>query len=220
MSLVFISTPLSTSTPSQFKDRLAKITTQLNLQSRPRLTVTDTHHNFHCLCTTTTSTTTSKTSKKTSKTTSKTSTRTSTTQCVLIAVTSTEYPARIAFQCLDEISFEFSSGTATRTWIESIERRFASAEEVDVLTRVRGQVDRTTGLVQRDIEMLVRNGDRLKELQGKTEEMVESAGRFSRTSTKLKRKLAWKNTKLKLIIAASVTAVSAALGGGVYVAVA
>ncbi len=75
-------------------------------------------------------------------------------------------------------------------------------------------------MLQRDIEMLVRNGDRLQELQGKTEEMAESAGRFSRTSTKLKRKLAWKNTKLKLIIAASVTAVSAALGGGVYVAVA
>ncbi|OLY78519.1 Synaptobrevin-like protein [Smittium mucronatum] len=67
---------------------------------------------------------------------------------------------------------------------------------------VQRQVDEVVGIMQENINKVMEREERLDTLQNKTEELSEGARQFRRGATSVRKKMWWRDMKLKLIIAA------------------
>ncbi|PVV01666.1 hypothetical protein BB560_003906, partial [Smittium megazygosporum] len=69
---------------------------------------------------------------------------------------------------------------------------------------VQREVDQVVGIMQQNINKVMEREERLDTLQTKTEELNEGARQFRRGATEVRKKMWWRDMKLKLIIAAIV----------------
>lgn len=66
--------------------------------------------------------------------------------------------------------------------------------------RVQAKVEATRGILSQTMSEAIRNGQNLEEVALRSEELGESAHVFQHQSTELKRKLFWKNVRMKVFI--------------------
>uniref|UniRef100_A0A3B4AI41 V-SNARE coiled-coil homology domain-containing protein n=1 Tax=Periophthalmus magnuspinnatus TaxID=409849 RepID=A0A3B4AI41_9GOBI len=72
--------------------------------------------------------------------------------------------------------------------------------ESDIL-RVQSQVDEVIDVMQENISKVIERGERLDDLQDKSESLSDNASAFSSRAKQLHRRMWWRDTKMKIIIA-------------------
>ena len=76
--------------------------------------------------------------------------------------------------------------------------------EVDKLAAVSKKVDSVKLVMQENVDIALQNCVKLESIERAAEELQQQAGVFKRNANELKKKMWWKNIKMKLIIAAIV----------------
>ncbi|XP_077573667.1 vesicle-associated membrane protein 4 isoform X1 [Stigmatopora nigra] len=69
------------------------------------------------------------------------------------------------------------------------------------LKHVQSQVDEVIDVMQENISKVIERGERLDDLQDKSESLSDNASAFSSRSKQLHRRMMWRNMKMKMIIA-------------------
>lgn len=72
------------------------------------------------------------------------------------------------------------------------------------IKKVQEKVDNIRGIMHENISQALVNLESTKELEIKSEDLMQSASIFKDRSTELKRKMCWKEWKMKLIIGGSI----------------
>ena len=67
---------------------------------------------------------------------------------------------------------------------------------------VQEQVDEVVNIMQQNIDKVMERGEKLDDLHNKTEDLQQSSSQFKRNASTLRKKMWWKDMKLKLLIAA------------------
>jgi len=75
------------------------------------------------------------------------------------------------------------------------------------LNTVKNEIKNTMAVMKKNINKVIDRGDKLDDLEAKSESFEMNAFNFKSGSTKLRQKLWWQNCKLKLILAFIVTVV-------------
>uniref|UniRef100_A0A9J8A3Z8 Vesicle-associated membrane protein 4 n=1 Tax=Cyprinus carpio carpio TaxID=630221 RepID=A0A9J8A3Z8_CYPCA len=71
----------------------------------------------------------------------------------------------------------------------------------DKIRQVQSQVDEVIDVMQENISKVIERGERLDELQDKSESLSDNASAFSSRAKHLHRRMWWKDMKMKMIIA-------------------
>jgi vesicle-associated membrane protein 4 len=66
---------------------------------------------------------------------------------------------------------------------------------------IQQKIDETVGIMRDNISRVAERGERLDELQDKTENLTVSAQGFRRGANKVRKQMWWKDMKMKIIIA-------------------
>uniref|UniRef100_A0A3Q3J908 V-SNARE coiled-coil homology domain-containing protein n=1 Tax=Monopterus albus TaxID=43700 RepID=A0A3Q3J908_MONAL len=72
--------------------------------------------------------------------------------------------------------------------------------------RVQSQVDEVIDVMQENISKVIERGERLDDLQDKSESLSDNASAFSSRAKQLHRRMWWRDMKMKMIIALVVVA--------------
>ncbi|XP_051539989.1 vesicle-associated membrane protein 8 [Myxocyprinus asiaticus] len=75
------------------------------------------------------------------------------------------------------------------------------------LSQVQDQVNDVKVILKDNINKVLERGERLDDLIGKTDDLQATADSFQKTSTRVARKMWWKNIKMMIIIGVVVLAV-------------
>uniref|UniRef100_A0A8C5BMD7 Vesicle-associated membrane protein 4 n=1 Tax=Gadus morhua TaxID=8049 RepID=A0A8C5BMD7_GADMO len=78
---------------------------------------------------------------------------------------------------------------------------------VCVCVRVQSQVDEVIDVMQENISKVIERGERLEDLQDKSESLSDNASAFSSRAKQLHRRMWWRDMKMKIIISLVVFAV-------------
>ncbi|MBN3312481.1 VAMP7 protein, partial [Atractosteus spatula] len=133
-----------------------------------------------------------------------------------ICVTELHFDALKAFRFLDEICtafvnsplikkvafaqpFEFS--TDLHQVLGQYMADYGTQPGMSKLEEVQVQVNDVKGILKDNINKVLERGERLDDLIEKTDDLQATADSFQKTSTRVARKMWWKNTKMMIIIA-------------------
>lgn len=75
----------------------------------------------------------------------------------------------------------------------------------DKIRQVQSQVDEVIDVMQENISKVIERGERLDELQDKSESLSDNASAFSSRAKQLHRRMWWRDMKMKLVVALVVT---------------
>eukprot|EP01113_Clastostelium_recurvatum_P012674 TRINITY_DN1658_c0_g1_i2.p1 TRINITY_DN1658_c0_g1~~TRINITY_DN1658_c0_g1_i2.p1 ORF type:complete len:100 (-),score=27.36 TRINITY_DN1658_c0_g1_i2:104-403(-) len=75
--------------------------------------------------------------------------------------------------------------------------------------QVLDQVEEVKGIMHDNIDVMLKNHEKVENLQDKTDIMSQNAKQFKRSATAIKRQMWWRNMKLQIIIVLVVLAVLA-----------
>ncbi|KAA8589857.1 hypothetical protein FQN60_013222, partial [Etheostoma spectabile] len=78
--------------------------------------------------------------------------------------------------------------------------------QTDKFKQVQSQVDEVIDVMQENISKVIERGERLDDLQDKSESLSDNASAFSSRAKQLHRRMWWRDTKMKMIIALVVVA--------------
>eukprot|EP00735_Rhodelphis_limneticus_P000868 TRINITY_DN113_c0_g1::TRINITY_DN113_c0_g1_i1::g.14376::m.14376 TRINITY_DN113_c0_g1::TRINITY_DN113_c0_g1_i1::g.14376 ORF type:complete len:219 (+),score=53.85,sp/P18489/SYB_DROME/40.40/5e-17,Synaptobrevin/PF00957.16/2.1e-30,Longin/PF13774.1/5.4e-11,YjgP_YjgQ/PF03739.9/0.0042,Mt_ATP-synt_D/PF05873.7/0.019,NPV_P10/PF05531.7/0.061,COG2/PF06148.6/0.095,DUF3753/PF12575.3/1.6e+03,DUF3753/PF12575.3/0.082,TPR_MLP1_2/PF07926.7/1.4 TRINITY_DN113_c0_g1_i1:60-716(+) len=119
-----------------------------------------------------------------------------------LVITAPEYPQRTAFKLLEDLRSEFlrANKSAKSSIMSGIAQKYDDLAAVDKVAKVQAQVDEVKGVMQENIETMLKTQDNLDDLQTKTDDLRIGAKSFQRQAKELKRSQWWKNMKLNLII--------------------
>lgn len=135
---------------------------------------------------------------------------------IYILICKLAYPQRCAHACLEELQRAFVAKVgdkATTAKERSLDKTCASLmlkicqkydnlAEVDKLAAVAKKVDSVKLVMQENVDLALQNCVKLENIEKAAEELQQQAGVFKRNANELKKKMWWKNMKMKLIIAA------------------
>uniref|UniRef100_A0A672JI33 Vesicle-associated membrane protein 4 n=1 Tax=Salarias fasciatus TaxID=181472 RepID=A0A672JI33_SALFA len=76
----------------------------------------------------------------------------------------------------------------------------------DKIKQVQSQVDEVIDVMQENISKVIERGERLDDLQDKSESLSDNASAFSSRAKQLHRRMWWRDMKMKMIIALIVVA--------------
>ncbi|GMH75836.1 hypothetical protein TL16_g06887 [Triparma laevis f. inornata] len=140
---------------------------------------------------------------------------------VFIAITASSYPARVATQCVDDLSRTFVAKAgeksltckekaldkACKSLFEKICAKYDNLSEVDVLSGVTAKVESVKLVMQENVELALQNCVTLESIEEKAEQLQQQAGVFKKTAKDIRNKMWWKNLKMKLAIAFIILAI-------------
>ncbi|GAA5845327.1 hypothetical protein JCM11251_007995 [Rhodosporidiobolus azoricus] len=69
---------------------------------------------------------------------------------------------------------------------------------------IQQQIDDTVGIMRENITKVAERGERLDALQDKTDNLAQSAQGFRRGANRVRKKMWWKDMKMRLLIAAGI----------------
>lgn len=141
---------------------------------------------------------------------------------LMVMSTAPTYPQRVAMRALTEAQSEFASAVGTR-WStarkenglsDSARSTFArmcekwdNLYQVDTLGATQAKVEAVKLQMQDNLQVALENCVKLEKIEQDAEELQASAGIFKAQAHSLKRKMWWKNLKMKLAIACIVLTV-------------
>ena len=140
---------------------------------------------------------------------------------VFACITSTEFPKYRAQQCLDALLKNFQTANLFSKAVEvapyGLTPQFGLALQVQmekyskpdgagqaVLHDIQAKVEEVKVVMVRNVQKIIERGDRLEDLQERSENLEMHADQFRVTATRVRKKMWWQNMKMKLIIAAIV----------------
>lgn len=149
--------------------------------------------------------------------------------CLYLVVCAREYQQRTAFKFLGEVrrdfyaSFENEIQTArhsslsrpAKDLLRRLCEKYNSVQNVDKVAAVTLQVDEVKGVMQNNIQSVLRNQENIETLLDQTDTMKNEATGFQRSANRAKGKMWWKNVKLQIVIVILVII----LIGGIVIAV-
>lgn len=132
-----------------------------------------------------------------------------------------EFGRRIPFAFLDDIKSRFKAtyGDRGKTAIaygmntdfsrvlQNQMDYYSNNPGADRINRVRGEIDEVKSVMVHNIEKVLERGERIELLVDKTENLNQSAFKFKKSSTQLKRAMWWKNVKILIILVIVVLAI-------------
>jgi len=135
---------------------------------------------------------------------------------IYILICKLTYPQRCAHTCLEELQRAFvakcgDKATSAKAGALSnscsslmlkICQKYDNLAEVDKLAAVAKKVDSVKLVMQENVDLALQNCVKLENIEKAAEELQQQAGVFKRNANELKKKMWWKNMKMKLIIAA------------------
>eukprot|EP00349_Pseudokeronopsis_sp_Brazil_P008184 CAMPEP_0202965822 /NCGR_PEP_ID=MMETSP1396-20130829/9919_1 /ASSEMBLY_ACC=CAM_ASM_000872 /TAXON_ID= /ORGANISM="Pseudokeronopsis sp., Strain Brazil" /LENGTH=212 /DNA_ID=CAMNT_0049688933 /DNA_START=100 /DNA_END=738 /DNA_ORIENTATION=- len=133
---------------------------------------------------------------------------------IYILICTNTYPQRVAHQLLEELQRTFVNkigDKATTAKERSLDKtcaqmfrticvKYDNLSEVDKLAAVSKKVDAVKLVMQENIDIALQNCVKLESIEKAAEELQQQAGVFKRNANELKKKMWWKNIKMKLII--------------------
>mmetsp|Transcript_1851 Transcript_1851/g.3227 ORF Transcript_1851/g.3227 Transcript_1851/m.3227 type:complete len:227 (+) Transcript_1851:45-725(+) len=134
--------------------------------------------------------------------------------CLYLVVCDPQYPQRVAFQLLKELSDAFAGvfGPDVRTaregelnkqakkMMKQMAERYEDLRNVDQVEDVKVQVDEVKGVMESNIQQALKNQENLDTLIDKTDVMRNEANQFQKTSVAVKNKFWWQNTTYLILI--------------------
>eukprot|EP00604_Paraphysomonas_vestita_P000772 CAMPEP_0174825270 /NCGR_PEP_ID=MMETSP1107-20130205/42601_1 /TAXON_ID=36770 /ORGANISM="Paraphysomonas vestita, Strain GFlagA" /LENGTH=182 /DNA_ID=CAMNT_0016056737 /DNA_START=229 /DNA_END=777 /DNA_ORIENTATION=+ len=140
---------------------------------------------------------------------------------IYILITKGTYPQRCAHAGIEELQRTFiaSVGDKARTakdrsldgqcstLLQKICKKYDNLNEVDKLASVAMKVDSIKLVMQDNVDQALQNCVKLESIEKAAEELQQQAGVFKRNANELKKKMWWKNMKMKLIIGFAILAV-------------
>lgn len=137
---------------------------------------------------------------------------------IYILICQLNYPQRCAHMCLEELQRTFIAKCGDKastakdraldrscsSLLQKICQKYDNLAEVDKLAAVAKKVDSVKLVMQENVDIALQNCVKLESIERAAEELQQQAGVFKRNANELKKKMWWKNIKMKLIIAAVV----------------
>jgi len=137
---------------------------------------------------------------------------------IYILISDIKYPQRTAHMCLEQLQrgfLEKVGDKATTAKDRSLDKtcnalllklcqKYDNLAEVDKLAAVSKKVDTVKLVMQENVDLALQNCVKLEHIEKAAEELQQQAGVFKRNANELKKKMWWKNMKMKLIIGAIV----------------
>lgn len=132
-----------------------------------------------------------------------------------LCMTDQNYSKILSFQFLAEVESEFLrlygsrwqtavaysfNGDFSKVLSRLVQEYSNKRQEDEKLTMIRGQVEDIRGIMSRNIELVLERGEKIELLVEKSELMEQHAMKFSKQSTKLKRKFCCKNAKMTILL--------------------
>ena len=139
---------------------------------------------------------------------------------VYIAITSKAYPSRYIYSSTDgstrgvlgalkrEIIEKFPDASLTcaangldakvKPLLKALCDEFNDVKQIDKIASVQSKVDAVTGVMQKNIELALKNTDRLEDIDEKAVVLADSAQKFKNAGTALKRKMQCRYWKMIL----------------------
>jgi len=132
-----------------------------------------------------------------------------------------EFGRRVPFAFLDDIKGRFKATYGDRgktalaygmnadfsRVIQNQMDYYNNNPNADRINRVRGEIDEVKNVMVHNIEKVLERGERIELLVDRTETLNQTAVKFKKHSTQLKRAMWWKNVKIMIIIAVVVLVV-------------
>ncbi|ORY96879.1 synaptobrevin-domain-containing protein [Syncephalastrum racemosum] len=81
--------------------------------------------------------------------------------------------------------------------------------------RVQAQVNEVVGIMQDNIDQVMKRGERIDDLRGKTEDLQSTATHFRRGANQVRKRMWWKDLKWKIIIAVTIIVILAIIIGSI-----
>lgn len=134
--------------------------------------------------------------------------------CLYLIITARDYQQRTAFKLLAELRREFdarfgndiqtarrsSLSRAAKDLLRGLCDKYNQIQNVDKVAAVSLQVDEVKGVMQNNIQSVLRNQENIETLLDQTDTMKNEATGFQRSAHRAKDKMWWKNVKLQIII--------------------
>jgi hypothetical protein len=95
--------------------------------------------------------------------------------------------------------------------LKALCEEFNDLKSIDKIASVQSKVDAVTGVMQKNIELALKNTDRLEDIDEKAVVLSESALKFKNSSTALKRKMQCRYWKMMLFFGILITCILAAI---------
>lgn len=135
-------------------------------------------------------------------------------ELVFAAITTKDYPIRLAFQMISTVQQEIvpKFGSKALTCRENgldkdclkplsqIAATYDDRTKVDKLSEVMSQVDTVKGVMHNNIQVVLANTEKMEVVEQKTNDLNEQAKVFRNTGRKLRKEMWWKNVRLTLAI--------------------
>jgi len=146
-------------------------------------------------------------------------------QRIHIAITSSEYPERLVFAMLNELSTRFASefdekarscregglNGKAKNLLASLSTEYEDPSKKDKIAAVQSKVEDVKLTMQSNIDGMLKNLDKTEHIQQDSEQLVNQAALFDNQAGKLKNREKWKSRKLTIIIAIIVAIILAVL---------
>jgi len=126
-----------------------------------------------------------------------------------------EFGRRIAFAFLEDIKNRFKATYGDRgktalaygmnadfsRVLQNQMDYYSNNPNADRINRVRAEIDEVKSVMVHNIESVLERGERIELLVDRTENLNQTAFKFKKQSTQLKRAMWWKNVKIMIILA-------------------
>eukprot|EP00599_Poterioochromonas_sp_BG-1_P003628 CAMPEP_0173148854 /NCGR_PEP_ID=MMETSP1105-20130129/9975_1 /TAXON_ID=2985 /ORGANISM="Ochromonas sp., Strain BG-1" /LENGTH=228 /DNA_ID=CAMNT_0014063603 /DNA_START=165 /DNA_END=851 /DNA_ORIENTATION=- len=133
---------------------------------------------------------------------------------IYILICQVSYPQRVAHACLEELQRNFAAkfgekaltakdralDKSAANLLLSTCQKYDNLAEVDKLAAVQKKVESVKLVMQENVDIALQNCVKLETIEKAAEELQQQAGVFKRNANELKKKMWWKNIKMKLII--------------------
>ncbi len=121
---------------------------------------------------------------------------------IVIAVTTHTYPRRVGVRLVEEIDIHLLSNKSIN--LSKFYSKYNEFEKIDQLALTQGKVNQVKDVMHENINKILENQIKLESIDEKTEDLMQSAGIFAKTSKELKNKIWWRNFRVKLYIGLTV----------------
>lgn len=133
---------------------------------------------------------------------------------IYLCITDDDFERARAFLYLNDIKQRFQAQFGTRAQtalpysmnsdfsriMANQMKHFSESRDVDVVSRVQGEIDELKNIMVRNIDNIAARGERIELLIHKTDNLSSQSVQFRKTSRNLARSLFWKNVKLMATI--------------------
>lgn len=120
-------------------------------------------------------------------------------ETIMLVVTNHIYPKRLAIKLLEEMN--------KSDQLSKLYSKFNDYNKVDQLALTQTKVNQVKDVMHENINQILENQIKIETIESKSEELMQSAGLFAKTSKELKNKIWWRNFRTKLYIGLTVVTI-------------